>query len=242
MVSFNRVEESKIWVRRHCPHVDRTIIIDGGSTDGSIEFFNSQECKDLGVECYVHPWVDDPPGQRNRYLDLVKEGWVLVLDCDELLELPALYRLRYIAKEAIDHKCDSVAFRSHDIQTNVNFDNETIASLSSYYNRNFFEHSSGSKYLGHTHVGLYRPYCRNSCMKTDHQYYHIKTWPDQFIRACRNYWTTCAVADNRNDDPTWIEFKRMVSDAGFKYFYQFLEYLKNGNIDDKLKMKLEDQQ
>lgn len=233
MVSFNRLEESKIWVRRHSPHVDRTIIIDGGSTDGSIEFFNSQECKDLKVECYVHPWVDDPPGQRNKYLDLVQRGWVLVLDCDELLELPALYQLRFLAKKAQDGGFDGIAFRSHDIQ--IDLEGGIYDSLSNYYNRSFFMGSNGMKYVGHTHVGLFRPDVRDRCMKTEHQYYHIKTWADQFIRACRNYWTTCAVANNRNDDPNWIQFKKMVSDAGFKYFYQFLDYMRKGNIDQSFK-------
>jgi glycosyltransferase involved in cell wall biosynthesis len=233
MVSFNRIDESKIWVRRHCPHVDRTIIIDGGSTDGSIEFFNSQECKDLRVECYVNPWVDDPPTQRNLYIDRVRDGWVLVLDCDELLELPALYKLRFIAKEAEDGRCDGVAFRSHDIQ--IDLEGGIYDSLSSYYNRSFFKSSRGMKYIGHTHVALYRPNMSDRCMKTEYQYYHIKTWADQFIRACRNYWTTCAVANNRNDDPSWIAFKAMTTEAGFKYFYQFMDYMRAGNIDPKFK-------
>jgi glycosyltransferase involved in cell wall biosynthesis len=233
MVSFNRLDESMVWVRRHCKHVDRTIIIDGGSTDGSIEFFQSQECRDLKVELYVYPWQDDPPTQRNKYLDLINEGWVLVLDCDELLELPALHKLRCIAKEAEDNRCDGVAFRSHDIQTDL--DGGVYDSLSSYYNRSFFMASRGMKYIGHTHVALYRPGMSDRCMKTEYQYYHIKPWADQFIRACRNYWTTCAVANNRNDDPVWIAFKSMVNGDGFKYFYQFLDYMRKGNIDPKFK-------
>ena len=233
MVSFNRLEESKIWVRRHCSHVDRTIVIDGGSTDGSIEFFNSKECQDLGVECYVHPWVDNPPEQRNRYLDLVKDGWVLVLDCDELLDTSAIYRVRYIAKEAEDKGCDGVAFLAHDIQTDL--DGGIYDNLSNYYNRIFFKSCPGMKYIGHTHVALCRPGMRDRCMKTESQYFHIKPWADQFIRACRNYWTTCAVANNRNDDPEWIRFKKLTSDAGFTYFYQFLEYMRNGKISDVFK-------
>jgi len=93
----------------------------------------------------------------------------------------------------------------------------------------------GMKYVGHTHVALYRPGARDRCMQTEHQYFHIKPWADQFIRACRNYWTTCAVANNRNDDPSWLEFKKMVEDDGYKYFYQFLDYMRKGNIDSKFK-------
>ena len=229
MVSFNRLDESKIWVRRHSPYVDRTIIIDGGSWDGSVDFFNSKECQDMHVECYVHPWVDNPPEQRNKYLDLIHSGWVLCLDCDELLELPALFQLKFIAKEAEGKGCDGVAFRAHDLQTDL--EGGIYDSLSSYYNRVFFKATPMMQYTGHTHVGLYRPGAKDRCMKTEYQYYHIKPWADQFIRACRNYWTTCAVANNKTDDPEWIQFKNMTSEDGFQYFYQFFEYMKKGDID-----------
>ncbi len=233
LASFNRLEESKIYLKRHAPYVDRVIIIDGGSWDGSIEFFNSEECKKLNVECYVHPWIDNPPEQRNRYLNLINEGWVLVLDCDELLELPALYKLKFLAKEAEDHDFDGVAFRAHDIQTDSQ--GRVFESLSSYYNRLFFKASPGMRYMGHTHVALCRLGLIDRCIKTEYKYYHIKFWEDVFFRGCRNYWTTCATASNRNDDPIWIDFKKMVTDAGFKYFYQFAEYIKKGNIDQKIK-------
>lgn len=233
IVVLNRLEESKRAIRRHAPFCDRTIVIDGGSWDKSVEWFNSQECKNLKVECYVHPWVDDPPGQRTRYLDLIKDGWVLVTDCDEYLELPALYKLRQLAQEAEDHKCDGIAFVAHDVQTLP--DGRVNDSKSSYYNRIFFKADPGMRYMGHTHVALCRPNLRDSCMKTEYKYYHIKPWADQFIRACRNYWTTCGVAANKTDDPHWKEFKKLTTDAGFKYFYQFAEYMRKGDVDSIFK-------
>jgi glycosyltransferase involved in cell wall biosynthesis len=233
MCSFNRLEESTIWVRRYCSHVDRTIVIDGGSTDGSIEFFNSKECKDLNVECVVSPWVDDPPAQRNKYLDMVKEGWILIADCDELLEEPAIYTLRYLAKQAEDNGCDGVAFLAHDIQTDP--DGGIYDSKSNYYNRMFFKVSPKMKYIGHTHVALFRPDMRDRCMKTEFEYYHIKPWADVYFRACRNYWTTAEVANNSTDNPAWKEFKQLTTDSGFKFFHEFSAYMKKGSIEDKFK-------
>jgi glycosyltransferase involved in cell wall biosynthesis len=233
MTSFNRLEESKINIRRTSPHVDRTIIIDGGSWDGSVEFFNSQECKDLNVECYVHPWKDNAPEQRQKYLDLVTDGWILILDCDELLEIPALYQLKYLIKQAEDNGCDGIAFCAYDIQ--IEPEGGIYASKSNYYNRQLFKASRGMQYIGHTHVALYRPGMRDRCMKTDHHYFHIKPWADVYFRACRNYWTTAAVAANTTDDPKWKEFKGLVAESGFQYFYQFAEHMKKGNIDEKFK-------
>jgi len=232
MASFNRLEESMIWVRQHCRFVDRTIIIDGGSKDGSIDFFNSQECKDLKVECYVHPWVDNPPGQRTKYLDLIQEGWVLVLDCDELLELPALYQLKFLADEAEKTGRTGIAFLAHDIQ--VDTEGGIYDSLSNYYNRLFFKACYNMRYVGSTHVALVRPGMPDHCMKTEYQYYHIKPWVDVFFRGCRNYWTTSGVAQNTEDNK-WRDFKALTIEKGFKYFHEFSEYIKAGNIDQVFK-------
>lgn len=232
LASFNRLKESRIYIQRHARFVDRVIVIDGGSWDGSVEYFNSQECKKNNVECYVNEWVDNPPQQRNRYLDLIDGGWVLVLDCDELLEIPALYQLKFLAKEAEDKGFTGVAFLAHDIQ--VDATGGVYDSLSNYYNRLFFKASPGMKYVGHTHVALVRPNLRDSCMKTEYQYYHIKPWEDVFFRACRNYWTTAGVAQNSYDEK-WREFKQLTTKFGFKYFYQFAEEMKKGNINEEFK-------
>jgi len=229
ITSLNRLPEMKEQIKRTSKFVDRTIIVDGGSWDESIDWFNSQECKDLNVECYVHEWVDDPPGFRNFYMQRIDSGWALVLDCDEYLELPALYKLKFLAKEAEDKGMTGVAFLAHDIQTDP--DGGVYESESNYYNRLFFKADPQMKYVGHTHVALLRPNLPDICMKTKFKYYHIKPWADVFIRACRNYWTTSACAQNTIKNPEcWIEFKKITADAGFKYFYQFAEYMKKGNI------------
>ena len=232
MVTLNRLDETKKAVRHHAPFVDRVIIIDGGSKDGSHEWFESEECKKYNLEYYVHPWVDNPPEQRNRYLNLIKEGWVLVTDCDEYLELPALYKLRILAKQAEDQKATGVAFVAHDVQYRSN--GIVKDHLTSYYNRIFFKASPGMCYVGHTHVGLFRPGIDDMCMKTEYKYYHIKAWEDGFIRGCRNYWTT-GVCTQNDTTPEWEAFKKLTKEDGFKYFYEFMEYMEKGNIDQKYK-------
>jgi len=228
MVSLNRLDETKKAIRHHAPFVDRVIIIDGGSKDGSHEWFKSEECNKYNLEYHVSPWVDDPPGQRNKYLNLVNSGWVLVTDCDEYLEIPGLYQLRHLAKRAEDSGCTGVAFVAHDIQ--YTSDGSVWDSKSSYYNRIFFKAHPGMHYVGHTHVGLARPGLSDVCMKTEYKYYHIKSWEDVYIRGCRNYWTTGMSAQNIVT-AEWMEFKGYTKERGFKYFYEFFKYIKNGNID-----------
>lgn len=232
MVTFNRLDETKKAVRHHAPFVDRVIIIDGGSKDGSRAWFESEECKKYNLEYQVSLWVDDPPGQRTKYLDLIDGGWVLVTDCDEYLELPALYQLRHLTKQAEDKGCTGVAFVSHDIQ--YKSDGSIWDSKSSYYNRIFFKAHPGMRYVGHTHVGLARPGLSDACLRTEYKYYHIKAWEDMYIRGCRNYWTTGVCTQNASA-PEWEEFKEYTKKRGFKYFYEFFEYMKKGNIDPVFK-------
>jgi hypothetical protein len=156
-----------------------------------------------------------------------------MLDCDEYLELPALYKLRITIQEAIDHNCDGVSFLAHDLQTTL--DGGIWDNLSGYHNRLLFKSCPGMHYMGHTHVALVRPSLRDVCMKTSYRYYHIKTLADSYFRGCRNYWTTSGPAANVTNDPNWKKFKEIVTSLGFQYFHQFADYMRKGNIDSAVK-------
>jgi len=73
------------------PFADEVIVVDSGSTDGTVEI-----CRALGARVVV---TDDYPGygpQKNRALALARGDWILSLDADEWLspelraELPLL--------------------------------------------------------------------------------------------------------------------------------------------------------
>jgi len=57
---------------------DEIIIIDSGSTDGTIEV-----AEQLGATCIVHPMEEGFAGQRNFALTQTKAEWVFFLDADE---------------------------------------------------------------------------------------------------------------------------------------------------------------
>ena len=62
-------------------YVDRMIVLDTGSTDGSQELARS-----LGAEVHHFDWVDDFSAARNAALDLSDADWNLVLDADEWID------------------------------------------------------------------------------------------------------------------------------------------------------------
>lgn len=62
------------------PIVDEIIIIDTGSTDGSMEIARA-----MGARVYSVPWGDDFAGPRNTSISLATCYWILVLDPDEYI-------------------------------------------------------------------------------------------------------------------------------------------------------------
>lgn len=60
------------------PYVDDLVILDGGSTDKTVEI-----AKSLGCAVYTYPFDMDFGAQRNRATAYCKHDWILWLDADE---------------------------------------------------------------------------------------------------------------------------------------------------------------
>ncbi len=75
------------------PAVDRMLVVDTGSSDGTKEV-----ARRLGAEVVEHEWQDDFSAARNAALEHVSSGYVLVLDADERLTKAGARRLRKAAR------------------------------------------------------------------------------------------------------------------------------------------------
>lgn len=70
-------------------HVDEIVVVDTGSTDGTVEIAKSFNC----VVRY-HAWTGNFADARNRALDEASGDWILYIDADERLVVPGGQRLR----------------------------------------------------------------------------------------------------------------------------------------------------
>jgi glycosyltransferase involved in cell wall biosynthesis/Tfp pilus assembly protein PilF len=70
------------------PHVDEIIVVDTGSSDGTVRVARA-----AGAEVSEFEWTDDFAEARNASLSAASGDWILLLDCDEVIaerDWPAL--------------------------------------------------------------------------------------------------------------------------------------------------------
>lgn len=80
-------------VLRHGKLFSRILVIDTGSSDGTIDL-----ARELGADVESFEWCDDFSKARNRWSESVKEGWIFWLDADdEITEETALRTLELAA-------------------------------------------------------------------------------------------------------------------------------------------------
>ena len=237
-----RTDEFIYSVRNHAPFVDHSIIILHGDATENKEneiYLTSAEAQQWDLEVVRSNIPYDPKTLRDLYMERLdaymqkvdEPVWFLLTDSDEYLELPALYTLKMMAEEAEKQGINVVGFNSHDIQPHPK--GAVWEKLSGYWNPNFNKHYLGMRYTPGTHIGLARP-APVKMAKSPHRYFHVKTVGSQWIRGCRNYWTTAEVAQNTTNDPVWQEFKDLCAKHELESFDQIAKLMYEGTVPSEL--------
>jgi tetratricopeptide (TPR) repeat protein len=73
-----------------CRQVDEIVVIDTGSTDGTVEL-----ARRFGAHVLTKAWCDDFSAARNHSLEQARCDWILYIDADERLTIPATTALRH---------------------------------------------------------------------------------------------------------------------------------------------------
>jgi glycosyltransferase involved in cell wall biosynthesis len=240
-VHLDRLHELEKWLPYHASYVDRIIISDGGSRDGSLEWLQGEAQEKYGVETIVKkqyrmPYGDHTPEARNPYLlQAGVDGWILVLDTDEYIEEEALPKLHAIAEKAEELGYDEARFQARDVWTYETGEVDDNLAETYWKEHMFFKACQGMTYVGHTHSGVYRPGSTGSWVKTGFHYRHEKSEKQMWKNSSFLYWTTCQPASNRTDDPTWLQFHEMVEKYGYQDWHEFNRYMEAGNIAQEIK-------
>lgn len=238
LVTLNRLEELQRACRLVCPHVDRTCVVDGNSTDGSIEWLQSEEAKQLNIQLLVSPQVrlargNHTPGERNKYLEMARDAdWILTTDTDEFLEEAGCKALRALAEEGEKLNITGYRFRAHDItiyQDGRVYDNQT-----SFFNPMFFKNCPGIHYSGHTHSGIVRPSITNNWKNINFEYIHQKTEARMWHSSTYLFWTTARVAQNVTNAPEWLQFHDLMGKYGYLDWHVFNKVMDAGQVPEEI--------
>jgi len=129
---------------------DEVIIIDGGSTDGTLELIDSFHSKKIKViyKKFLHDSLGADGIQRNEYLKYVTKDWVLVIDADEVLGDNG-FMLKKIAEE---NSFDAYDLRMVHFVDNLAFVDATKEEH--LVTRRFFKNKPGLKYPEKEHAIL----------------------------------------------------------------------------------------
>ena len=94
MIVKNEERNLKEWLPAAANHCDEIVIVDTGSTDGTIPFLES-----LPVRILRQTWAFDFALHRNHGLDHVSSDWVLILDADERIDEAGWKTLRTLLSD-----------------------------------------------------------------------------------------------------------------------------------------------
>lgn len=81
-------------------YVDEIVVVDTGSTDGTIEI-----CKSFGARVYEYPWEDSFSVARNQVISHINTPWMIQMDADEIMEKKDAAKVRDAVRSA--HKTTS---------------------------------------------------------------------------------------------------------------------------------------
>ncbi len=93
ILTFNNARTLKACLESVVPHADEVVILDSGSTDGSLEI-----CKAYPIRLYHQDWA----GFRRQYqkaADLTKNHWIMFVDADEVVPPPLWKEISQVLKQ-----------------------------------------------------------------------------------------------------------------------------------------------
>lgn len=225
MMGQDRLFELKKCVERVLPYVDEMVYVDGGSTDGTLEYLKQFD----KIKVFIHPWSDNFSKQRNNYLAPVKEGWVVVSDTDELYTEEACQNFRKLVQESDSgNHYNGVRFESQSITVDMDDNPIYVSPGDNYWKLLMFRYEPTLAYVGNPHevlIGVNWKF-----LDVPYRYNHVKYIMETPRRGLRNFFVGGG-GDNTRPQ-LWREFRRMMNKYGVKIWHDFDKMLQSGSVPE----------
>lgn len=236
-VTQNRLRNMQYLIPKVIDYVDRVVVVDGFSVDGTKEWLESYSPKIFVTQ---RRWDDSFANQYNEYLKHIGEGWVLLCDDDEIPSEDLLKSMRDIVKNSNEGKvyC-GVEFRCHGMEVDKDWKILLDPGPADYYRLIFYLYQPGMRYVIDLHQSLIG-YKNSRIIRRKETYYHLKTNEDMYRNACRNWWIAGVWLDHATQGlkvPEWHELRNLVLKhyPDVKVFGDFNAIMVKGNMNQEIK-------
>ncbi len=148
-----------------CDFADEVIIVDGGSSDGSLQRVASYEDQ-TKLKVYRQPWENDFSKQRNISFSHCTGDWIIRLDSDEIFGIRLRAMIHGLLSE-MPEECLSVRIRQNNLVQDI-------------------EHYSASLGGWETHPRIFR---RTNELRWEGQ---VHEWISEVGKFCTD-WNVCVI-------------------------------------------------
>lgn len=242
MMEQDRLGEVKVCISRVLSYVDKVIIVDGGSIDGTIIYMRNWSKEEPKIGFYLHPWRDNFPKQRNNYLRYVPDGnWCVVSDPDELFEEDTCKNFRGLVEHAdrigVELR-NGYSFRANDVTlmsdrvscSSKPEDSRKPLMFKKYPSTRYLEERNPHELLVCDEEYRYAP--------TNLFYQHIKQETVTWERGARNFFVGGGGPNLGTSNQKWLPFRELVKrKTNISWWDDFKKYLIRGSIDKDIKQK-----
>lgn len=86
MICKNEISNLGILLDQVCPVLEQVVIVDTGSTDGTLELIKEKQIQYPNLELHHFAWIKDFSAARNYSFSFAKNSWTLWVDADDQID------------------------------------------------------------------------------------------------------------------------------------------------------------
>lgn len=190
--------------------------------------------KEIGKEIDIHivPWNDNFSEYKNKCIRWASTEWVLILDMDEVPTPEMAKRLKeIILKSDRGNNFDMVSFDVIDVRME---NGAVISEIKNKGGKALLHWRIPAPYTGDVHIWLKSDYYPWKVIHAPVAYKHVKDVNEILERSARNIWLGGGSDTVKEKNELWTELRTVSDSLGLKTWALFNDYLKAGNIDNRV--------